>query len=158
MKVRYFSFIMMMNYRIMMSIQFKLRIRNYLYWITPATGSLSLNCNITGVMHSNCDINIVLQSEQITRKIMIFVLRYSSLSRTMLQQYEMYYRDENGKKIPNIYKFHSLITTYECIISDCDILSDIEWRCLIIDEAHRLKNKNCRLMEGLRCLDCVSIL
>jgi len=87
-----------------------------------------------------------------------FFIIYSSISRNMLQQYEMFYRDENGKRIPDLYKFHALITTYEIIISDCELLSDIDWRCLIIDEAHRLKNKNCRLMEGLRLFDCVSII
>ena len=74
----------------------------------------------------------------------------------MLQSYEMFYKEENGKRIPNIYKFQALVTTYECIISDCELLSDIEWRCLIIDEAHRLKNAKCRLMEGLKMFDCVS--
>ncbi|KAK3086718.1 hypothetical protein FSP39_022463 [Pinctada imbricata] len=75
-------------------------------------------------------------------------------SRNMLQAYEMFYKDENGKRIPNLYKFQALVTTYECIISDCELLSDIEWRCLIIDEAHRLKNAKCRLMEGLKMFEC----
>lgn len=80
----------------------------------------------------------------------------SSTSRNMLQSYEMFYKDEKGQRIPNQYKFHALITTYEVIISDCELLSDIEWRVLIIDEAHRLKNAKCKLMEGLRMFDCVS--
>ncbi|XP_050399765.1 chromodomain-helicase-DNA-binding protein 9 isoform X2 [Patella vulgata] len=70
-------------------------------------------------------------------------------SRTMLQEYEIYYRDSSGAKIPDLYKIHALITTYEVIISDIELLSSIKWRCLIIDEAHRLKNRNCRLMDGL---------
>ncbi|XP_061162484.1 chromodomain-helicase-DNA-binding protein 8-like [Saccostrea echinata] len=78
----------------------------------------------------------------------------SSTSRNMLQAYEMFYKDEKGQRIPNIFKFHALITTYEVIISDCELLSDIEWRVLIIDEAHRLKNAKCKLMEGLKMFDC----
>ncbi|KAJ8302947.1 hypothetical protein KUTeg_019343 [Tegillarca granosa] len=81
----------------------------------------------------------------------------SAQSRYMLQEFEMYYKDKDGKRIPDIYKFQALITTYELIISDCEMLCNIEWRCLVVDEAHRLKNKNCRLMEGLRMFDCVSI-
>ncbi|XP_041376531.1 chromodomain-helicase-DNA-binding protein 8-like isoform X2 [Gigantopelta aegis] len=77
----------------------------------------------------------------------------TTASRLMLQEYEMYYKDSEGKKIPDIYRFNALITTYELIITDWEVLSSIEWRCLIIDEAHRLKNRNCRLMDGLRQFD-----
>ena len=61
-----------------------------------------------------------------------------------------------GQRIPEIYKFHVLITTFEIIISDCEELSQIEWRVSIIDEAHRLKNRNCKLLEGLKMFDLVS--
>lgn len=49
-----------------------------------------------------------------------------------------------------------MITIYEVIILDCELLSDIEWRVLIIDEVYRFKNVKCKLMEGLRMFDCVS--
>ena len=52
--------------------------------------------------------------------------------------------------IPDCYRFHALITTYEVIIQDVELLSQIEWRCCIIDEAHRLKNQKCKLNEGLK--------
>ena len=74
----------------------------------------------------------------------------------MIQEYELFYKDDQGQKIPDIYKFHALITTYEIIISDLELLTSIEWRCCVIDEAHRLKNRNCRLLEGLRLFDIVS--
>lgn len=67
----------------------------------------------------------------------------------------MYHKDDDGKRIPDCYKFNTLITTYEMIIADCELLSQIEWRVQIIDEAHRLKNKNCKLFQGLRALDMV---
>ena len=35
-----------------------------------------------------------------------------------------------------LYKFHVLVTTFETIIADCEILSQIEWRACVIDEAH----------------------
>lgn len=76
----------------------------------------------------------------------------------MLQEYEMFYKDEERQRIPDLTKFTVLVTTFEIIISDCELLSSIDWRCLIIDEAHRLKNKKCKLMEGLRYVDCVSII
>ena len=43
------------------------------------------------------------------------------------------------------------------VLTDCELLSDVEWRVLIIDEAHRLKNRGCKLLEGLRLLDVVSM-
>lgn len=73
----------------------------------------------------------------------------------MIQEYDMFYKDGAGKRRTDVYKFHCLITTYEVIMQDVELLTSIEWRCCIIDEAHRLKNKNCKLMEGLRCFDLV---
>lgn len=34
-------------------------------------------------------------------------------------------------------------------------LSSVPWRCVVIDEAHRLKNRNCKLLEGLNNLSMV---
>ena len=49
-----------------------------------------------------------------------------------------------------MYRFHALVTTYEVIIQDVELLSQIYWRVCIIDEAHRLKNQKCKLSEGLK--------
>ncbi|XP_033117287.1 chromodomain-helicase-DNA-binding protein 8-like [Anneissia japonica] len=77
----------------------------------------------------------------------------SSYSRHMIAEYEMFYKDEQGIRIPEVYKFQALVTTYEIVLADCEQLSEIEWRAVIIDEAHRLKNRNCKLLEGLKILD-----
>lgn len=77
----------------------------------------------------------------------------SSASREMLKEYEMFYRNEQGNRITSYYKFQVMITTFEIILSDCLDLREIPWRCCIIDEAHRLKNRNCKLIEGLRLLN-----
>ncbi|XP_038070305.1 chromodomain-helicase-DNA-binding protein 8-like isoform X2 [Patiria miniata] len=77
----------------------------------------------------------------------------SAQSRHMIAEYEMYYKDSKGRRIPNVYKFKVLITTYEIVLADCQELSEIEWRVVVIDEAHRLKNRNCKLLEGLKFLD-----
>ncbi|KAG8565211.1 hypothetical protein GDO81_012761 [Engystomops pustulosus] len=76
----------------------------------------------------------------------------SQISRQMIHQYEMYYRDAQGAPIPGIFKFHVIITTFEMILADCPELKKIRWSCVIIDEAHRLKNKNCKLLEGLKLM------
>uniref|UniRef100_A0A4W5JXU5 Chromodomain helicase DNA binding protein 8 n=1 Tax=Hucho hucho TaxID=62062 RepID=A0A4W5JXU5_9TELE len=82
----------------------------------------------------------------------------SLASRQMIQQYEMYCKDDKDHLIPGAYKFDALITTFEMILSDCPELREISWRCVIIDEAHRLKNRNCKLLDSLKMLDLVSII
>lgn len=62
---------------------------------------------------------------------------------------------QQGRLIPGAYKFDALITTFEMILSDCPELREIEWRCVIIDEAHRLKNRNCKLLDSLKHMDLV---
>lgn len=43
------------------------------------------------------------------------------------------------------------------ILADCPELKKIQWRCVVIDEAHRLKNRNCKLLEGLKLMALVSM-
>uniref|UniRef100_A0A8C3SVB3 Chromodomain helicase DNA binding protein 6 n=1 Tax=Chelydra serpentina TaxID=8475 RepID=A0A8C3SVB3_CHESE len=76
----------------------------------------------------------------------------SQISRQMIQQYEMVYRDVQGNPLTGIFKFHVVITTFEMILADCPELKKIQWRCVVIDEAHRLKNRNCKLLEGLKLM------
>lgn len=78
----------------------------------------------------------------------------------MLQDYEFYFT-ENGT-LPDVSnsaanatasskktaKFNALITTFEVVLSDVPLFCEFKWRNIIIDEAHRLKNKNCKLIEG----------
>ena len=80
----------------------------------------------------------------------------SQTSRNMLAEYEMYYKDDKGERIPDVFKFHVLITTYECLITDILELREIAWRACVIDEAHRLKNAKCKLLEGLALLEVES--
>lgn len=61
-----------------------------------------------------------------------------------------------GKIIKGVYRFHAVITTFEMILADCPELRSIPWRCVVIDEAHRLKNRNCKLLEGLKMMDMVN--
>ncbi|CAG5897210.1 unnamed protein product [Menidia menidia] len=83
----------------------------------------------------------------------VVVYHGSQASRKTIQAYEMYYRDPQGKIIKGVYRFHAVITTFEMILADCPELRSIPWRCVVIDEAHRLKNRNCKLLEGLKMMD-----
>lgn len=62
-----------------------------------------------------------------------------------------------GNILSGQFKFHGVITTFEMIMADCPELKKINWRCVVIDEAHRLKNRNCKLLEGLKLMNLVSL-
>ncbi|XP_068171397.1 chromodomain-helicase-DNA-binding protein 6 isoform X2 [Antennarius striatus] len=83
----------------------------------------------------------------------VIVYHGSQISRQMILQYEMFYRDSQGNSIPGVLKFHGMITTFEMIMADCPELKKLHWRCVVIDEAHRLKNRNCKLLEGLKLMN-----
>lgn len=40
-----------------------------------------------------------------------------------------------------------VITSYEMCIRDRTALQTFEWKYLIVDEGHRIKNTNCRLVR-----------
>ncbi|KAM3877683.1 chromodomain-helicase-DNA-binding protein 6 [Diretmus argenteus] len=83
----------------------------------------------------------------------VIVYHGSQISRQMILQYEMFHRDPQGNSIPGVLKFHGVITTFEMIMADCPELKKLHWRCVVIDEAHRLKNRNCKLLEGLKLMN-----
>lgn len=60
-----------------------------------------------------------------------------------------------GRVIKGAYRFQAVIITFEMILGGCPELNAIDWRCVIIDEAHRLKNKNCKLLEGFKLMSLV---
>mmetsp|Transcript_6483 Transcript_6483/g.12211 ORF Transcript_6483/g.12211 Transcript_6483/m.12211 type:complete len:1937 (+) Transcript_6483:1878-7688(+) len=78
-------------------------------------------------------------------------------ARKFLVHNEFFYNDQfvtkaeaQKLKRQHFTKFHILITTFEIIMKDLDVLSRIEWKALIVDEAHRLKNDSSRLFKELQ--------
>ena len=61
-------------------------------------------------------------------------------AREIIEEFEFPAYDENGNVIPNAVSFDSLITNYETFVSNFAKLKEIEWRYLVLDEGHRLKN------------------
>ncbi|KAM8899428.1 chromodomain-helicase-DNA-binding protein 3 isoform 2-T2 [Spinachia spinachia] len=46
-------------------------------------------------------------------------------------------------------KFHVLLTSYELVTIDQTALKSIDWACLVVDEAHRLKNNQSKFFRRL---------
>ncbi|KDN44935.1 hypothetical protein K437DRAFT_208624, partial [Tilletiaria anomala UBC 951] len=46
--------------------------------------------------------------------------------------------------------FPVVVTTYEIVIRDRSLLANIPWKYIVVDEGHRLKNMNCRLIRELK--------
>eukprot|EP00871_Galdieria_phlegrea_P003589 jgi/Galph1/4230/GphlegSOOS_G2877.1 len=55
-----------------------------------------------------------------------------------------YFNRKNSFQVPVI------ITSYEIIMRDRKYLSKLQWKYLIVDEGHRIKNMNCQLLKELR--------
>jgi hypothetical protein len=69
-------------------------------------------------------------------------------NRSIIREHEFYY--PGTSKV----KFNILLTTYETLIADVEDVLHIGFEYVVVDEGHRLKNKNTKL---LRCLQRLSI-
>lgn len=46
-------------------------------------------------------------------------------------------------------KVHVVVTSYECALTELSELKRLEWEVLLVDEGHRLKNRESRLFQVL---------
>ena len=82
----------------------------------------------------------------------VVVYHGSRQSRKLLEQSEFYYRDEHGQEIvsKDLIKLQVLVTSPEMLlVKEQTALAHMPWRCLVVDEAHRLKNTDSRLTQYL---------
>ncbi|XP_078792578.1 chromodomain-helicase-DNA-binding protein 3 isoform X5 [Oryzias latipes] len=78
-------------------------------------------------------------------------------SRAIIRENEFSFDDtavKGGKKAFKLrreapIKFHVLLTSYELVTIDQTALKSIEWACLVVDEAHRLKNNQSKFFRRL---------
>ncbi len=74
------------------------------------------------------------------------LLKNGKEARKMIRDHEFYYSSE---KKTNYYKFHILVTTYEALTADIEELGSIKFKCIVVDEGHRMKNSSGLLHEKL---------
>ena len=48
--------------------------------------------------------------------------------------------------------FPVVVTSYEIVIADVKHLQRYAWKYIVVDEGHRLKNFNCKLLRELRTI------
>ena len=60
------------------------------------------------------------------------------------------------KSVKWVPRIDVLVTTYEIAMQDIEVLCEIKWGVLVVDESQRLKNRMGKLFEKLCSLDTVS--
>jgi chromodomain-helicase-DNA-binding protein 7 len=83
--------------------------------------------------------------------------------RAKIREHEWYYTDISmkGTLVHNqeLHKFHVLVTSYEVFLQDHQaVFQFIPFQYIIVDEAHRLKNQNAKIIDSLRSLCCRRVL
>ena len=54
------------------------------------------------------------------------------------------------RKDNKLQAFSTVVTSYEIVMRDRRFLQHIPWKYIVVDEGHRLKNLNCRLIRELK--------
>lgn len=86
----------------------------------------------------------------------VVLLHGDSVSRETILNFEFYFsepftsrQDAAALKRSGVHKFHILLTTFEMATKEVKTLARINWSCLIVDEAHKLKNQDSKLFATL---------
>jgi len=75
-------------------------------------------------------------------------------SRNIIKDTEWNYVAPGFEKV---LKWNVLLTTYETVLQERAVFEKIDWQYLIVDEAHRLKNKTSRITNALEQVKYKSI-
>ena len=80
-------------------------------------------------------------------------------TRKFIREHEWYYkkityRGTVKRTCNHVFKFNVLVTSYEIISADVKELAEVPWQYMIIDEAHRLKNRANQTLQALKQIKC----
>ena len=82
----------------------------------------------------------------------VVVFHGSAKSRELIEETEMNVKDEMGRVLPSRFGCDVVITTYETICKAINLMYNVDWRYLVADEGHKLKNykgKRYQVMQKL---------
>ncbi|KAJ3031256.1 UNVERIFIED_CONTAM: choline dehydrogenase 7 [Siphonaria sp. JEL0065] len=114
---------------------------------------LFTRCNIKGPFLVIAPLSVIGNWEREIQRwseMNVVVYHGRETARNLIVETEFYYRDANHEIVADIYKFDVVLTTYEMAMSGMSQLRPINWRCVVLDEAHRLKNKASKISEVLK--------
>eukprot|EP00842_Homolaphlyctis_polyrhiza_P000073 jgi/Hompol1/1066/HPOL_005504-RA len=85
--------------------------------------------------------NWVSEIERFTPLIPVVLYYGSAADRAHIRNHKMKFSDSN---------FPIFVTSYEICMNDRRFLQNVKWRYIIVDEGHRIKNLNCKLVRELK--------
>ena len=77
----------------------------------------------------------------------------SPLAKEIIQRYEIVRFKEDGLPDEDRMMAEVVITNYETLMSDYDVFKKVQWRYLVLDEGHRLKNHQGKCYKMLQEID-----
>lgn len=95
------------------------------------------------------------------------VVRYSDnqLSRDMVVTYELQWKSAMGcatpvelakmksREMKDVIRPNVIIASYDTFRHDLDFFQRVQWQCLIVDEAHLIRNEQSKMYQGLKTCD-----
>jgi len=97
------------------------------------------------------------ESEAWAASLNCVVYHGGAAARDVIREFEFRYEQKTPSKP---YKFDVLVTSYEMVLADARHLAPIEWDLVVVDESHRLKNRDSKLFRELsrfRAKHCVML-
>lgn len=85
--------------------------------------------------------NWVSEVQRFTPDIPVVLYHGTPAERGYLRNHKLRFDDDS---------FPIVVTSYEICMNDRKHLQQIMWRYIIVDEGHRIKNMNCRLLRELK--------
>ena len=81
-------------------------------------------------------------------------------SRALIRKYEWAFMGKEGRtaRQAGVYRFNSVITSFQTLVSDWEYFQTIRWRYVIVDEAHMLRNKEGQVQQALQAMQYDSLL
>ena len=76
----------------------------------------------------------------------------NSECRTLIKKLEFTVVNSKGKVMPDRVQFDVVVTNYETILQDFSVFRDIQWRYVVFDEAHKLKNPAGKLYQNVESM------
>ena len=73
-------------------------------------------------------------------------------ARELIREHEWRYKSGNNTQKRELTRFNVLLVSYNILLQDWEEFRAIRWRAVVVDEAHRLKNRDSQLWQGMKLM------